>query len=193
MNPHKDHAIEHEIIGAMLTSKQAYLDVFDVITSEDFEVTYLAKCFNLISDAFRDEKDVSLPELVKQTGAPAAKLVESMDNGDLSALFAKNKAKRIRELANKRRVYTGCRELLLQIETMEPVEISTMLSEIAAMVSMSGDVSCLFYYLFLFIKLCHFTAAFLFLILVLPPRLPVSLVNTLLLGNGGIGFTGSKS
>lgn len=144
MNPHKDHAIEHEIIGAMLTSKQAYLDVFDVITSEDFEVNYLGKCFNLISDAFRDEKDVSLSELTKQTGAPAVKLLEAMESGDLSALFAKNKAKKIRELANKRRVYNGCRELLLQIENLEPLEISTRLSEIAAMVSMSGDVKQVF-------------------------------------------------
>lgn len=139
MNYH-DIQAEHDIIGAMLTNKQAYLDVFDVITADDFSVEYLGRCFNALSDAFREERDISLPALIAETKAPAVKLVECMENGDLSALFAKNKAVKIRALANKRRVYQGCRQLLVQIETMEPIELSTRLSEIAAMVSMSGDV-----------------------------------------------------
>lgn len=140
----QDHQAEHDIIGAMLTSKQAYMDVFDVITAEDFEIGYLGKCFNFISDAFKDDGDVTLPALVAATGSPADQILTAMNNGDISALFAKAKAKKIKALANKRRVYTGCRQLLAQMDTMEPVELSTKLSEIAAMISMSGDVKQVF-------------------------------------------------
>jgi replicative DNA helicase len=135
----QDPQAEHEIIGAMLTKKQAYLDIFDIITAQDFEVPYLGKCFDLISDAFRNDTDISLSELARQTGAPADKLVIAMEDGDLAALFAKAKAKKLRGLANKRRVYHGCRELLALMGDMEPVDLSTRLSEIAAMISMGGD------------------------------------------------------
>lgn len=137
---YQDHQTEYEIIGAMLTTKQAYLDVFDIITAQDFETASMGKCFDLISDAFRDDKDVSISELVKQTGAPADVLIEAMGDGHISALFAKAKAKKIRELANKRRVHRGCRELIALLDTMDPLELSSRLSEIAAMISMSGDV-----------------------------------------------------
>lgn len=140
----QDHQAEHEIIGAMLTKKQAYLDVFDVITGQDFSVGYLGKCFDLISNAFRNDTDITITELAEQTGAPAGNLVTAMNDGDLAALFARAKAKKLRAMANKRRVYHGCRELLALMDTLEPVELSTRLSEIAAMISMSGDVKQVF-------------------------------------------------
>lgn len=131
---------ELEIIGAMLATKQAYLDVFDIIKADDFENDSLGQCFNLISDAFRDDQDVSIAILTKKTGAPSDSLVKAMADGDLSALFVKAKAVKIRDMANKRRINLACRKLLLQIDSMDTAEISTKLSEMAAMISLSADL-----------------------------------------------------
>jgi replicative DNA helicase len=154
MNYH-DTTAELELIGAMLTSKKTYLDTFDVVTSEDFYTESLGKCYRILSDAFRDEIDVNLATIAKESGHNLPELISSMENGDLSALFAKAKATKIRSLANKRRVYTGCRMLVEQIGSMEPVEISTRLSEIAAMVSMSGDIKRVFDGTEMFRRVCE--------------------------------------
>lgn len=134
----QDKELEMELIGNLLNNNASFLEICDTLRPDDFYNVDMGKCYQAYSELYQKEKEIDLTYLVRQSGVNASIVVECIDVGFLAANI-QWRARQIKTMSQRRKMYRSITLLQQQVGSLEPLELANRLSEIASDIALAGD------------------------------------------------------
>lgn len=129
---------EKEIIGNLINDHDSVLDVMGYLVPEDFTNQPLGKAFGCFINSFNVGDRLDHRTLAERAEIDTDLLAECIEAGWLTANI-KFRAKKLVELAHKRRTNQECRKLVAELPNLDSQEISARLSVLAAHLALKGS------------------------------------------------------
>lgn len=134
--PFTDLSAEKEVIGALLFDQDLYPTIRGILTPDMF-IGQLGAVFATFGQQYEKRGLLDLGSLADIARVPASALAECMDACTIPSLAPKA-ARRVADLAHKRRIRHKAAEVLAQLEVLAPEEIAKQFSDLAAEVTISN-------------------------------------------------------
>ena len=133
-----DLDLEKQIIGGLINDRNSFLDVALELSAEDFGSGEMARIYETFHSEYAKTSFVDTATLAAKSGVNPRTLTECMEAGWNTAGM-KQKARKLAELAHKRRAHKECTLLLKDLYCLDAEEIAARLSGVAASISLQNE------------------------------------------------------
>ncbi len=135
-----DDELEDQLIGNLLNDNSSFLEIVGILGPKNFHNIEMEKSFQAFSDLYENNVDgcIDVGMLAKYSGVPVQRLVDCLDAGFMSANI-KWRAKKLKELAQRRKLWQQIRQIQGKIGELEPAATANLLSEVASEIVLDGD------------------------------------------------------
>jgi replicative DNA helicase len=130
--------LERQIIGGLINDRDSFTDMCLETGPADFSSADLASVCKTFIDEYAKSSFIDIQSLSAKSGVRIQTLTECMEVGWMTADM-KHKARRLADLAHKRRAYRACMKVIGEIPRLDSEEIAEQLSEIAFSISFRNE------------------------------------------------------